>query len=207
MEGRTCCRKAINIAVRCAFVRGPNWCQSVVLAEASSLAVRRRPQKSTSRSERPGPSVSAGTLKRGIPTPRCWLPFLFGPRLLGSPQANRPGWRVRRAPRADAPSSSNKPQRQLPARHHERIPAISPPRPRLPPRADVVDGVHGSALVSYNAGISACEKGEQWQQSLSLLSAMRKAKLEPNVSYKSGNMAREKGRIGRRSDVICGRRS
>ena len=46
-----------------------------------------------------------------------------------------------------------------------------------------MDGVHGSALVSYNAGISACEKGGQWQQSLSLLSEMRDAKMEPDVIY------------------------
>eukprot|EP00959_Pyramimonas_sp_CCMP1952_P365572 7656432-Pyramimonas_sp.AAC.1 len=44
-----------------------------------------------------------------------------------------------------------------------------------------VDVVHGSALVSYNAGISACEKGAQWQPALSLLSDMRAAKLEPTV--------------------------
>ena len=44
-----------------------------------------------------------------------------------------------------------------------------------------MDGVHGSALVSYNGGISACEKGEQWQRALSLLSEMWEAKLEPGV--------------------------
>ena len=66
----------------------------------------------------------------------------------------------------------------------------APRRPRRPPRRyefptcsvqPQVDGVHGSALVSYNAGISACEKGEQWQRALALLSEMREAKLEPNV--------------------------
>ena len=41
--------------------------------------------------------------------------------------------------------------------------------------------VHGSALVSYNAGISACEKGEQWQRALALISEMREAKLETDV--------------------------
>ena len=51
----------------------------------------------------------------------------------------------------------------------------------MPLRADVVDGVHGSTLVSYNAGISACEKGEQWQRALTLLSEMWEAELEPNV--------------------------
>ena len=38
-------------------------------------------------------------------------------------------------------------------------------------------------VVSYSAGISACEKGEQWQRALALLSEMREAKLEPNVIY------------------------
>ncbi|CAK0841584.1 unnamed protein product [Prorocentrum cordatum] len=35
-------------------------------------------------------------------------------------------------------------------------------------------------ILSYSAGISACEKGEQWQRALALLSEMWKAKLEPN---------------------------
>ncbi|CAK0881598.1 unnamed protein product, partial [Prorocentrum cordatum] len=49
-------------------------------------------------------------------------------------------------------------------------------------------------LISYNAGISACEKGEQWQRALTLLSEMREAKLEPNViSYSAGISACEKG--------------
>ncbi|CAK0820756.1 unnamed protein product [Prorocentrum cordatum] len=39
----------------------------------------------------------------------------------------------------------------------------------------------------FNAGIIACEKGEQWQWSLALLSEMREASLEPNViSYNAG---------------------
>ncbi|CAK0840362.1 unnamed protein product [Prorocentrum cordatum] len=37
------------------------------------------------------------------------------------------------------------------------------------------------AQLSYNAGISACEKGEQWQRAVALLSELRKAKLEPDV--------------------------
>ncbi|CAK0858309.1 unnamed protein product [Prorocentrum cordatum] len=42
-------------------------------------------------------------------------------------------------------------------------------------------------LVSYNAGISACEKGKQWQRALALLSEMWEAKLEPDVfSFGSG---------------------
>ncbi|CAK0790326.1 unnamed protein product, partial [Prorocentrum cordatum] len=46
----------------------------------------------------------------------------------------------------------------------------------------------------YSAGISACEKGGQWQPALALLSEMREAKLEPNViSYSAGTCACEKG--------------
>eukprot|EP00959_Pyramimonas_sp_CCMP1952_P025647 538613-Pyramimonas_sp.AAC.1 len=41
--------------------------------------------------------------------------------------------------------------------------------------------VHGSALVSYSAGISACEKCEQWHWALVLLSDMWEAQLEPSV--------------------------
>ncbi|CAK0836621.1 unnamed protein product, partial [Prorocentrum cordatum] len=49
-------------------------------------------------------------------------------------------------------------------------------------------------LVSYSAGISACEQGEQWQRALALLSEMREVKLEPNViSYSAGISACEKG--------------
>ncbi|CAK0863307.1 unnamed protein product [Prorocentrum cordatum] len=44
------------------------------------------------------------------------------------------------------------------------------------------------------AGISACEKAEQWQPALALLSEMGEAKLEPNViSYSAGISACEKG--------------
>ncbi|CAK0885507.1 unnamed protein product, partial [Prorocentrum cordatum] len=35
-------------------------------------------------------------------------------------------------------------------------------------------------VVSYSAGISACEKGEQWQRALALLSEMWEVKLEPD---------------------------
>ncbi|CAK0894730.1 unnamed protein product [Prorocentrum cordatum] len=49
-------------------------------------------------------------------------------------------------------------------------------------------------VISYSAGISACEKGEQWQRALALLREMRKAQLEPNtVSYNAGISACEKG--------------
>ncbi|CAK0872581.1 unnamed protein product, partial [Prorocentrum cordatum] len=37
-------------------------------------------------------------------------------------------------------------------------------------------------VVSYSAGVSACEKGQQWQRALALLSEMWEAKLEPDVS-------------------------
>ena len=60
-----------------------------------------------------------------------------------------------------------------------------------------MDGVHGSALVSYNAGISACEKGEQWQRALALLSEMWEVKLEPNVVFYTTipGSARSKGAV------------
>eukprot|EP00959_Pyramimonas_sp_CCMP1952_P083521 1746236-Pyramimonas_sp.AAC.1 len=38
-------------------------------------------------------------------------------------------------------------------------------------------------VISYSAGISACDKGEQWQRALVLLSEMWEAKLEPNVIF------------------------
>ncbi|CAK0825238.1 unnamed protein product [Prorocentrum cordatum] len=42
-------------------------------------------------------------------------------------------------------------------------------------------GGEAGAQLSYNAGISACEKGDQWQRALALLSEMWEAKLEPVV--------------------------
>ncbi|CAK0894342.1 unnamed protein product, partial [Prorocentrum cordatum] len=57
-----------------------------------------------------------------------------------------------------------------------------------------MDLIHRFITVSYNAGISACEKGGQWQRALSLLSEMWQAKLEPNViSYNAGISAWEEG--------------
>ncbi|CAK0847312.1 unnamed protein product [Prorocentrum cordatum] len=54
-------------------------------------------------------------------------------------------------------------------------------------------GQPGTRRFSYNAGISACEKSEQWQRALALLTEMREAKLEPNViSYSAGISACEK---------------
>ncbi|CAK0794992.1 unnamed protein product [Prorocentrum cordatum] len=55
-------------------------------------------------------------------------------------------------------------------------------------------GEAGAHHLSYNAGISACEKGEQWQRALALLSEMRKAMLEPDVTcYNAGISACQKG--------------
>ena len=48
-------------------------------------------------------------------------------------------------------------------------------------------GVHRASLVIYAAGISACEKGWQWQWALSLLSEMWELTLEPDVIYISYN--------------------
>ena len=57
-----------------------------------------------------------------------------------------------------------------------------------------MDVVHGFALVSYNAGISACEKDGQWPAALSLLREIEDVKLEPNViTYSAGISACEKG--------------
>ena len=36
-------------------------------------------------------------------------------------------------------------------------------------------------VISFSAAISACEKGRQWKQGLSLLSEMRKAGMPPDV--------------------------
>ena len=49
-------------------------------------------------------------------------------------------------------------------------------------------------VFSYSAGISACEKGEQWQRALALLREMWEASLEPNViSCDTGIRAYRKG--------------
>ena len=60
---------------------------------------------------------------------------------------------------------------------------------------DSEDPHHRCTLVTYNAGISACEKGEQWQRALALLSEMWEATLRPSVtSYGAGMSACNKGR-------------
>ena len=49
-------------------------------------------------------------------------------------------------------------------------------------------------VISYNSAISACEKGQQWEQALRLLLEMRSSRLEPNViSYNSAISACSKG--------------
>ncbi|CAK0905545.1 unnamed protein product [Prorocentrum cordatum] len=51
-----------------------------------------------------------------------------------------------------------------------------------PPPA-VTGSKHRYTIVSYNAGISACAKGVQWQWALVLLNEMRKENLEPTEIY------------------------
>ena len=64
---------------------------------------------------------------------------------------------------------------------------------------------HRFTLVSYSAGISACEKGERWQRALALLSEMREASLDPDViSYNAGISACEKGERWQRAlALLC----
>ena len=69
-----------------------------------------------------------------------------------------------------------------------------------------MDGVYGSALISYNVGISACEKGGQWQRALVLLGEMWEEMLEPNVlTYDAGIRAYEKGGQLQRAQPFFGR--
>ena len=50
-------------------------------------------------------------------------------------------------------------------------------------------------VISYNSAISACSKGQQWEQALNLLSEMRSSWLQPDViSYHSAISACDKGR-------------
>ncbi len=49
-------------------------------------------------------------------------------------------------------------------------------------------------VITYNAAISACEKGEQWQKALGILAVMPEAGLVPNViTYNAAISACEKG--------------
>ena len=53
---------------------------------------------------------------------------------------------------------------------------------------------------SYNAAISAREKGQQWQRALELLEAMRAAGVAPDViSYSAAISACEKGQQWQRA--------
>ncbi|CAK0875226.1 unnamed protein product, partial [Prorocentrum cordatum] len=55
-------------------------------------------------------------------------------------------------------------------------------------------GGEAGARLSYSVGISACEKGEQWQRAFALLNEMQEAKLKPNViSFNAGISACAKG--------------
>ncbi|CAK0824928.1 unnamed protein product [Prorocentrum cordatum] len=61
-------------------------------------------------------------------------------------------------------------------------------------RRDAAGELGARPLIMYNAGISACEKGEQWQRSIALLSEMLNAKLVPDViTYSAGISACVKG--------------
>ena len=69
--------------------------------------------------------------------------------------------------------------------------------------ASPTGSIHGPTSVSYSAGISACEKGGQWQQALLLLSEMWLAKLKPDViSYSGGISACEKGEQWQRAFAL-----
>jgi len=58
--------------------------------------------------------------------------------------------------------------------------------------------------IIYSAGICACEKGQQWQQALSLLSDMVETRLEPTaISYNAGRNAGEKGQQWQRGSGPC----
>ncbi|CAK0873513.1 unnamed protein product [Prorocentrum cordatum] len=63
---------------------------------------------------------------------------------------------------------------------------------------------------SYNAGASACEKGEQWQRALRLLIEMRDSKLEPDSATMLGSTRAGRASSGSglwRCSARCGRRS
>ena len=51
-----------------------------------------------------------------------------------------------------------------------------------------------SNVITYNAASITCEKGQEWQRALGLLSAMVRAKVEANtISYNAAISACEKG--------------
>ena len=50
-------------------------------------------------------------------------------------------------------------------------------------------------MISYDASISACEKGRKWEHAFSLLRPMKRSRLEPNtISYNAVTSAGEKGK-------------
>ena len=52
-------------------------------------------------------------------------------------------------------------------------------------------------VISYNAVVSACEKGQQGQQALGLLAVMQRTAVLPNViSYSAAISACENGQLG-----------
>ncbi|CAK0845406.1 unnamed protein product [Prorocentrum cordatum] len=59
-----------------------------------------------------------------------------------------------------------------------------------------------TTLVCYSSGISACQKGEQWQRAVALLSEMLEAQIEPNVIYNAVISACEKGRQWQRAQSL-----
>ncbi|CAK0837627.1 unnamed protein product [Prorocentrum cordatum] len=66
-------------------------------------------------------------------------------------------------------------------------------------------GQVGAWGLSYSAGISACQKGEQWQRALWLLSEMRGAEVEPNLfSYSAAISACEKGEQWQQAMLLLG---
>ncbi|CAK0880212.1 unnamed protein product [Prorocentrum cordatum] len=66
-------------------------------------------------------------------------------------------------------------------------------------------GGEARAQLSYSAGISACEKGNQWQRALALLNEAREAKLELAViSYNAGVRACERGGQWQRALALLG---
>ena len=49
-------------------------------------------------------------------------------------------------------------------------------------------------VITYSAAISACEKGQQWEEALRLLGEMKKKDITPNViTYNTTISACEKG--------------
>ncbi|CAK0881698.1 unnamed protein product [Prorocentrum cordatum] len=68
-------------------------------------------------------------------------------------------------------------------------------------------------MITYSAGISACEKGEQWQRALALLSEMWAAELKPNVIWSAVTLGSARARRAGsgsgpwRCSARCGMRS